>query len=108
MQLATTIHKELGLVVTEDLYTIDPKKESWQFIKTNITSSGCHFDYVADVTDAAVKRACLTCRRHGQACPVPTSIDFFTAGFPCAPYSIQRVARHKTGRCASIVMRECA
>ena len=80
--------------------TCDPKKLAKRFSASLGTEGEHHLPVIADVT-SALRSGGKTrrCEHHpGEVCSVygsPQSrADVFCAGFPCAPFSFQRVGRH--------------
>ena len=82
--------EEVGLVNVVESHTIDPKPVIQQFVCSNIKDvQCCHFEYVGAAAG-----------RHGRGC-IPADcrpVDVLVAGFPCQPFSGQRVSRFQCGR----------
>ena len=104
--VASPTCKEFADLAFQERMTVDPKKSSISFILQN-TESQHHFERVEAVVgcfDSATSDG-LFCHRHQRHCIPPACrdgcADILVIGFPCSPFSGQRVQRHLPGRLAT-------
>ena len=68
----------------------DKKISSQQFLQATLDPETHLFSAIDDLCGPDEKAKCLAHKGH---CKTPQAVDMVIAGFPCAPYSFQRVGR---------------
>ena len=77
----------------------DPKRSAQHWQEKNCKSAERHG--FMDIQHALAARDTPTyCFLHKSCCKLEGAPHLVVAGFPCAPFSQQRVGRHLDGRCA--------
>ena len=87
----------LGVEI-DDVESIDCKPASEKWLK-EMWPAGHHYEKLEFVVEALKRSGKAMCKWHSTECQVcqPFACDVYIAGFPCAPFSVQRSCRFQDG-----------
>eukprot|EP00971_Amphidinium_carterae_P218801 4343101-Amphidinium_carterae.2 len=86
-------------------FSVDPKQSSAEVHRQNNLSEH-HFHMMEDcLRDLAGESEGCHCHCHNQECRVDREVDCLVVGFPCAPFSGQRVGRFRSGSATRVKLK---